>query len=324
MEESSSACSRGSGCAHGPWPLARRRTARFVVFRDDVSASAARLWESSGVSFTAAGSRRSTFFRRLAAAAPFAFGMIGARAGSMDVRIGLCGWTIGMREYFERFPLVEVQQTFYEPPADAVMRRWRDAAPADFEFTLKAWQLITHESTSRTYRRLRTVLSDRESRETGAFRASDVVRRAWDRTAACARILRASSVLFQCPPSFHATPENIDRMRAFFASIERGSLRLLWEPRHASWTDTIVADLCAALSLAHVVDPFVRESVTRDFLYYRLHGIGSHHHVFTDTELAALASKLERDAPNYVLFNNIPRESDAERFERLLAKSGRN
>jgi uncharacterized protein YecE (DUF72 family) len=44
-----------------------------------------------------------------------------------EVKIGLCGFTIAAAEYARRFPLVEVQQTFYQPPADGVMRRWQTA-----------------------------------------------------------------------------------------------------------------------------------------------------------------------------------------------------
>ncbi|MHC1610664.1 MAG: DUF72 domain-containing protein [Candidatus Methanospirareceae archaeon] len=33
--------------------------------------------------------------------------------------------------------------------------RWRLRAPKEFEFTVKAWQLITHEPTSPTYRKAR-------------------------------------------------------------------------------------------------------------------------------------------------------------------------
>jgi len=54
--------------------------------------------------------------------------------------------------------VVEVQQTFYQIPRIATGKRWREEAPPDFEFTMKAWQLITHEPSSPTYRRLRTVI----------------------------------------------------------------------------------------------------------------------------------------------------------------------
>lgn len=66
------------------------------------------------------------------------------------IKIGLCGFTIAMAEYPRRYPVVEVQQTFYQPPAEGVMSRWLAAMPAGFEFTIKAWQLITHPATSPT------------------------------------------------------------------------------------------------------------------------------------------------------------------------------
>ena len=72
------------------------------------------------------------------------------------MRIGLCGWTINAARYFELFDTLEVQQTFYEPPSRVTMDRWREQAPAGFVFTIKAWQVITHRSTSNTYRRLRS------------------------------------------------------------------------------------------------------------------------------------------------------------------------
>jgi hypothetical protein len=39
----------------------------------------------------------------------------------MDVRVGLCGFTVSMRGYGSSFPVVEVQQTFYDPPPDATL-----------------------------------------------------------------------------------------------------------------------------------------------------------------------------------------------------------
>ena len=53
----------------------------------------------------------------------------------MDVRVGLCGWTMSQSSYLRRFPVLEVQHTFYEPPSDAVLLRWRAQAPASFTIT---------------------------------------------------------------------------------------------------------------------------------------------------------------------------------------------
>src|SRR6185503_19103411 len=44
----------------------------------------------------------------------------------------------------KQFPVVEVQQTFYDPPPIGTLEKWRRQAPAGFEFTMKAWQVITH------------------------------------------------------------------------------------------------------------------------------------------------------------------------------------
>ena len=69
--------------------------------------------------------------------------------------IGCCGWAGSQTQYFSQFHAVEIQSTFYDPPASKVATRWRATAPSDFEFCIKAWQLITHSPSSPTYRRLR-------------------------------------------------------------------------------------------------------------------------------------------------------------------------
>lgn len=230
----------------------------------------------------------------------------------MSVKVGLCGFTIGASAYFEQFPVVEVQQTFYDPPAARTLERWRAQAPPAFEFTMKAWQVITHLGTSSTYKRLKSSGVDRA--EAGAFRVNDTVMRAWETTLLARRILRATAILFQCPASFRPTDENIENMRRFFTTIERPSrVRLLWEPRGA-WPDDVVLSLCRELSLTHAVDPFIRPSLTPELTYWRLHGNGSHHATYTDAELRQLRDWVPTDAETYVMFNNIPRVADAKRF----------
>lgn len=236
------------------------------------------------------------------------------------IKVGLCGFTIAIGEYPRRYPVVEVQQTFYQPPAEGVMRRWLTAMPPPFEFTLKAWQLITHTSGSPTYRRLRRPLTERERAEAGAFRASAIVDEAWRVTADCAALLGASSILFQCPASFRPTDENVANMEAFFRRVDRpAGVRLLGEPR-GPWPADLVAAVCRASGLVHVVDPFVGETVTRGLTYFRLHGITGARHVYTDDELRRLRDMLPAEGETYVMFNNIPRADDACRFTRLLGE----
>lgn len=236
----------------------------------------------------------------------------------MTVHVGLCGFTMGAAAYYETFGVLEVQQTFYDPPPARTLERWRAQAPPAFEFTMKAWQVITHRSTSRTYRRLKSPLSDRERTEAGGFRVNDTTMRAWKTTLDAAKRLRATMILFQCPASFRATEENVATMRAFFAAIDRpASLRLLWEPR-GPWPDDLVAELCRTLDLTHATDPFVRPSLTPERTYWRLHGNGSAYATYTDAELQQLRQWLPATGEAYVLFNNIPRVADAKRFLALL------
>ena len=235
------------------------------------------------------------------------------------MKLGMCGFTIGAAAYMKQFPVVEVQQTFYDPPPPATLERWRSRAPEAFEFTMKAWQVITHFGTSRTYRRLRRPFDERAKAEAGGFRVTDTVLAAWQTTLEAARILRATAILFQCPASFRETPENIEAMRDFFATIggEKG-VRFLWEPR-GPWSDDVVRGLCRDLGLVHAVDPFIRPSLTPELTYWRLHGNKSHYASYTDAELEQIRRWIPEGRECYVMFNNIPRVADVRRFRALLA-----
>ncbi len=233
------------------------------------------------------------------------------------VKIGLCGFTIAIAEYPRRFPVVEVQQTFYEPPTGAVLARWRTQVPTSFEFTIKAWQVVTHESNSPTYRRMKQPLPENARGQVGGFRTTPPVLAGWQRTLECARVLRATAVLLQCPRSFRPTADDVERLRTFLATVERPAARLLWEPR-GEWPAALLAELCRDLDLVHVVDPMQTETVTPEQTYYRLHGTTGMRHVHTDEELRRLRDLVAGRPSPYVLFNNLPRVGDAERFLAML------
>ncbi len=235
----------------------------------------------------------------------------------LNVKAGCCGFRSSRTEYTKVFPVVEVQQTFYQPPKVETLRRWRAEAPPGFEFTLKAWMLITHEARSPTYRRLKRKLSDEEREGCGAFRQSAIVKEAWAATLASAEALGAQRVLFQCPASFTPTQPNIKNLRRFIKSIERTGLRLMWEPRGA-WPDQLVSQLCDELDLIHVVDPFSARSLTPSSSYFRLHGRGGWGYKYETGELEELISMLPRTGEtSYVLFNNVRMREDALNFLEL-------
>jgi uncharacterized protein YecE (DUF72 family) len=47
--------------------------------------------------------------------------------------------------YADRFPIAEVDSTFYRPPTSRMVRTWIDHTPADFKFALKVPRVITHD-----------------------------------------------------------------------------------------------------------------------------------------------------------------------------------
>jgi hypothetical protein len=52
----------------------------------------------------------------------------------MSVLTGCCGWPMGRAKYFEHFPVVELQDPFYEPPSIELATKWRASAPPDFRY----------------------------------------------------------------------------------------------------------------------------------------------------------------------------------------------
>ncbi|MGB9880578.1 MAG: DUF72 domain-containing protein, partial [Anaerolineae bacterium] len=51
----------------------------------------------------------------------------------MIIHIGCCGFPVARNKYYERFSLVELQETFYRLPRLETVEGWRQQAPADFE-----------------------------------------------------------------------------------------------------------------------------------------------------------------------------------------------
>ncbi len=232
--------------------------------------------------------------------------------------VGCCGWTEAQARYVASFPAIEIQTTFYQPPAIGVASRWKSLAPPGFRFCMKAWQLITHTPASPTYRRLKSRVSPGEMDLYGSFRPTEQVALAWERTRDIAHALDAQVIVFQCPKSFLPTRENIRNLTTFFESIDRSNYRLAWEPRGPDWTAELIRDLCAGNRLIHCVDPFTADRVFGDSLYWRLHGRGGYRYRYTDEDLAELDAKLKVQGrlagPNYILFNNMSSREDALRF----------
>src|SRR5579883_519654 len=205
--------------------------------------------------------------------------------------VGCCGYSEARARYYEQFPVVELQDTFYEPPSVALATKWRAEAPPTFRFCMKAWQLITHTPNSRTYQRLKNPISPTERDLYGSFRPTEQVWLAWERTRDLARILQAEIILFQCPASFTPSREHLRDMRGFFQLIQREApWQLAFEPRGPRWPRELAEEVCQELGLLYCVDPFVSGPVFAQTSYWRMHGGADYQARYSVEQLDTLAA----------------------------------
>jgi len=233
------------------------------------------------------------------------------------IRVVCCGFPVSRKRYFKVFDTVELQQTFYQPPEIKTIKRWRDESPEGFEYTIKAWQLITHEPSSPTYRRLKMKIPSSRQKHYGLFKPTDEVFEAFELMKEIASILSAKVIIFQSPPSFEPSRKNRENMRLFFNRIKRGDLLLAWEPR-GKWREDEIRGICRELDLVHVVDPFKTAPQTKGTRYYRLHGIGGYKYRYSDEDIKRFASMIDISEDTYIMFNNEYMFDDAIRFKGFL------
>jgi uncharacterized protein YecE (DUF72 family) len=183
---------------------------------------------------------------------------------SMRIRAGTSGWSYKewkghfypeklaaknmLRYYAERFPTVEVNNTFYRLPNLTTLEGWAGEVPDDFEFVLKASKRITH---------------DKRLKDVGD--SVDYLLR----TAATLGS-KLGPFLVQLPPNMK---KDLPRLRDFLPLL--GRARAAFEFRHASWFDDEVyaalrecnASWCVADTGAEGDPPFVS---TADWGYLRM------------------------------------------------------
>ncbi|MEM3371855.1 MAG: DUF72 domain-containing protein [Candidatus Korarchaeum sp.] len=242
-----------------------------------------------------------------------------------DIRVGCCGFQVSKRSYAEIFDLVEVQETFYKLPNLETVRRWRrDVGRDSFEFSVKAWMVFTHKPSSAIWRK--TGLPT--DADYGSLRPTKKNLESWEKFRDVMRELNSNIVVFQSPPSFKATDENLRNSKEFFRSIGGEDIMIGWEVRDESWFKSegfrrILEDL----RITHVVDPMYESPVLGEFRYYRLHGSRKGNRIiysykYSEEELLRLAELVRRNAMerNYVLFNNARFSLEsAKSFKEILA-----
>ena len=233
------------------------------------------------------------------------------------IKVGCCGFAEARSKYFKKFNLVEVDQTFYQMPLPKTVKRWRQESGKDFEFTITAWQLITHPPDSPSYGKLKEPPKPKKLRNYGSFQLTPEVLNAWERTVDVADALGARVIVFLSPPSFIPENTHIDNLTKFFGSVERHGFRMVWEPGR-NWPEDLVMSLCRDLELIHSADLHVRPPLTEPPWYLRLHGQGRSGERYTEKSLKDLLRIAKKLPEAYILFCHDEMLADAIRLKKMM------
>jgi uncharacterized protein YecE (DUF72 family) len=157
-----------------------------------------------------------------------------------------------LRYYSSVFPLVEVDSTYYTPPAERNAELWVDRTPAGFTFNVKAFSLLTQHPT-------RTAALYKDIRPTTDKKNvylkdldSDAVETVWDRFLQALTPLyeagKLGVLLFQFPPWFTLNRRNKEyilrakeRCDPYTVAVEFRNNRWLGEENRAETLDFLTS-----------------------------------------------------------------------------------
>ena len=195
-------------------------------------------------------------------------------------------------KYFSKhFKTTEINYSFYHLPRPEIYQKWYQETPADFIFSVKASRFITH------IKRLKDVEKPWKIFLKNALNLKE----------------KLGPVLFQFPPNFKTTEENIKRLNDFLKLINRYKLKYAFEFRHQSWCYKETYNLLKKYNIAWVIADSPAypkaEVITADFVYIRMHGSRIlFSSKYTKKELQDLSQKIRkrqgRGGDVYCYFNN--------------------
>ncbi len=174
-----------------------------------------------------------------------------------------------LRYYAERFPTVEINNTFYRMPRERVLLDWATQVPDRFTFVLKASRRITHLQR----------LKDVEDPLSYLLNTASVLGP------------KLGPLLFQLPPNLK---KDLARLDAFLPLVPP-AWRAAMEFRHASWFDDAVYDALrrhnVALCAADTDEEDARLVATADWGYLRLRRVA-----YAERDLAAWGERVTSQA----------------------------
>lgn len=238
------------------------------------------------------------------------------------VYVGCAGWSLPrahwpqfpaagshLQRYAGRFNTVEINSSFYRPHQHTTYARWATSVPADFRFSAKLPQTITHEQ---RLQNCNALLDEFLAQVTGLSG-------------------KLGALLVQLPPSLAFDEPTAT---SFFQALRRrhtGAVAL--EPRHASWFTPEVDNALTSLQVARVLaDPVRHVAGTAPggwpgLVYLRLHGSPRmYYSAYDRATLQALTTRLQQavkeGAEVWCIFDNTAEGAavgDALELNRLLA-----
>ncbi|MFC4275046.1 DUF72 domain-containing protein [Achromobacter aloeverae] len=232
----------------------------------------------------------------------------------MTIRVGTASWTDKtllacgrfyppavrddaagrLRYYAARFPLAEIDASYYALPDPRQAQAWAERTPADFVFNIKSFRLFTgHQTPLRALDPdLRRELppADPETVVYADGLPAELREEAWRRFLIALDPLRMSGKLgavhFQFPPWIQPDRRGMMRVRDCVEHLDEDLVAAV-ELRHASWYDGAAAqastlDFLRALGAAHTVAdmpqgydntvPALWQATRQDLAVVRLHG----------------------------------------------------
>jgi uncharacterized protein YecE (DUF72 family) len=189
--------------------------------------------------------------------------------------------------YAKQFPLVEVDATYYTPPAERTAQLWAERTPPDFTFNIKAFSLLTQHPTrvASLYKDLRPETSKRNVYLKDLDQG--VVDQVWERFCSALTPLhdagKLGAVLFQFPQWFpigkrnrHYILECKRRCEPYGFCVEFRNKTWLSEDNRDETLDFLrsygVPYVCVDMPQGHTssVPPIV--AATADLAVMRFHG----------------------------------------------------
>jgi uncharacterized protein YecE (DUF72 family) len=251
-----------------------------------------------------------------------------------------------LKYYASKFPITEVDSSFYALPSERNAEMWAERTPARFAFHVKAFRLFTGHQTgpSALPKDIREALGTKKKNVYYKDMPTELQDELWERFGSALRPLqragKLAAVLLQFPRWFFPSRESYAHIVSCAERLSESSVRCSVEFRSASWfrgdrRDRVLAFLREHDLVNVIVDepqgfsssiPAVWEATSPGLALVRFHGRNAEtwekkgldsaalrfNYLYSKTELRDLAASVKSVSENveeaHVLFNNCYRD----------------